>query len=197
MSYLRLSKEDLYRSGNSPHAIKWPEDMGGGYMGSLEIVYHVHCLNLLRQSLFPYYQYYKNDRIFDDPKFAIEERLGKHLLLHPLSLTRDPEGLISGNPGEQLSNWYIDSCLDILRQRLMCDADSSPMAFYWIKGYPRPYPNFNTWHKCRNYDELQDWAAQRHVDRPSSWEALRMATPESDIFDKPPTADMHPRPAGY
>ncbi|KAL9625353.1 MAG: hypothetical protein Q9160_000416 [Pyrenula sp. 1 TL-2023] len=164
LNYLRLDDEDLRRSGNNPHAIRWPEEMGGGYMGSLEVVYHIHCLNLIRRSLFLYYPHYQHDPIFDDPVFSIEERL--------------------------------DGCIDILRQRLICAADSSPMAFYWIKGYPRPYPNFNTWHKCRDYDALQAWAEQQSVGAPPSWDALRRATAEADDeFDGPPRAADHPRPA--
>ncbi|KAF5860365.1 hypothetical protein ETB97_001653 [Aspergillus alliaceus] len=27
----------------------------------------------------------------------------------------------------------------------------------WVEHSPRPYPNFNTWHQCRNFEDIKGW----------------------------------------
>ena len=46
-------------------------------MASLEVVYHMHCLNFLRKASFVDYEYYKNDPVFEDPVFAVGFRISK------------------------------------------------------------------------------------------------------------------------
>ena len=66
------------------------------------------------------------------------------------------------------------------------------MPFYWVKGYPRPYPNWNTWHTCQDYDALIDWTEQHKIPHPARWEDLRaFATHEFDEFLEP---SAHPGP---
>lgn len=48
----------------------------------------------------------------------------------------------------------------------MCKADVGLMTARWIKDDPRPYANFNTWHKCRNFDEVLELAYKHQVTRP-------------------------------
>lgn len=70
----------------------------------------------------------------------------------------------------------------------MCHADVGLMTSHWVKDYPRPYPNFNTWHKCRNFDDVMAYAYARQVTRPlpqkynSTWPVV----PGSKFWDDAP-----------
>lgn len=61
---------------------------------------------------------------------------------------------------------HIDHCIEMTRQNIMCHADVGLMSSHWIKDYPRPYSNFNTWHKCRNFDEVLDLAYKHQIPTP-------------------------------
>ena len=37
---------------------------------------------------------------------------------------------------------------------------------YWVKRYDHPYPDFNTEHKCRDFDAVWRWAQERQVVMP-------------------------------
>ena len=49
---------------------------------------------------------------------------------------------------------HIDHCADMLRQKLMCDADTSLITYNWLYHHRNPHPNFHVQHKCRSYDQL-------------------------------------------
>lgn len=59
---------------------------------------------------------------------------------------------------ENREEWaeHVDHCADMLRQKLMCDADPSLITYSWLKNHYNPHPNFNVEHKCRNFDRLLD-----------------------------------------
>ncbi|KAB8232293.1 uncharacterized protein BDW43DRAFT_312289 [Aspergillus alliaceus] len=40
---------------------------------------------------------------------------------------------------------------------LMCNADVGTILHEWVERSPRPYPNFNTWHQCRNFEDIKGW----------------------------------------
>lgn len=55
-------------------------------------------------------------------------------------------------------------CLDILRQQLMCTVDIAVLGkVWWNRDAPVPFPDFNTKHKCRNYDAIRQWAEERQA----------------------------------
>lgn len=56
-----------------------------------------------------------------------------------------------------------DHCIDIIRQSLMCSADTGIFSYVWVEGYPRPFPDFSVYHKCRNFDVVLDWAKENQV----------------------------------
>ena len=58
----------------------------------------------------------------------------------------------------------LDHCIDILRQVIMCNGDTSLLTFHWVKDNPFPYPDFNTWHQCRNAEQILDWALEHQPD---------------------------------
>lgn len=59
----------------------------------------------------------------------------------------------------------------MLRQVVMCYADTTLLTGVWVKGYPRLSADFNTQHKCRDYEALIDWN-QKRADRPESYDHL-------------------------
>ncbi|KAF2838637.1 hypothetical protein M501DRAFT_975262 [Patellaria atrata CBS 101060] len=133
---------------------KVPEEAGGGYMGSLEVIHHLHCLNFMRKSSIWNHEYYKNR----SAEFTDSDRTTHH---------------------------HFDHCADMLRQKLMCDADVTIIPYRWVKGHADPYPNFNTLHSCRNFDSIREWSVRRQIpDLPSRY-ALH-PLPGEKIWDSPP-----------
>jgi len=61
--------------------------------------------------------------------------------------------------------WHIhaDHCADLLRQKLMCDADEGLISFNWMKNHTLAHPNFNTQHRCRDYQAVYTWARSREM----------------------------------
>ena len=78
------------------------------------------------------------------------------------------------------------------------------MAYYWIEGYMRPYPNMNTWHMCRDHEALMRWTDENKIQAPETWEGMWEAMgdgyqgPEErfKVFGGPLEVDEHPRPKG-
>ena len=75
-----------------------------------------------------------------------------------------------------------DHCIEMIRQNLMCVADVGiiswvlPIAqrwepriydklirYDWVSGWEVPFPDFNTYHKCRNFDTILDWTTSHRV----------------------------------
>ncbi|KAF9477270.1 hypothetical protein BDN70DRAFT_810980 [Pholiota conissans] len=52
---------------------------------------------------------------------------------------------------------HLEHCLEILRQALMCSADTGMITFEWVRGFSGAYPDFNTKHQCRNFEKLIAW----------------------------------------
>jgi hypothetical protein len=53
----------------------------------------------------------------------------------------------------------------MLRQNLMCESDIGVITFHYIPGGADddPWPDFNTWHTCRNFDKVKEWAMENTV----------------------------------
>ena len=51
-----------------------------------------------------------------------------------------------------------DHCTDLLRQKLMCDADVGVLTYYWDEKVSTPRANFNTQHKCRDFEAVLGWS---------------------------------------
>jgi hypothetical protein len=66
-----------------------------------------------------------------------------------------------GVPREQLRG-HLDHCIEMLRMNLMCHADIGVITFHEFpeKGL---WPDFSSWHVCRDYDAIRDWAVQHTV----------------------------------
>jgi len=117
------------KSGLIPSQVQVSDKYGGGFPANVEGLHHLHCLNLLRQSLYYNYDHYHAKK----------------------------EGAFIND--DNIVRLHVSHCLDILRQQLMCTIDVGVLGqVWWNPSAPRAYPDFNTQHKCRNFDAVRQWA---------------------------------------
>ncbi|KAH0330873.1 hypothetical protein KCU71_g40, partial [Aureobasidium melanogenum] len=57
---------------------------------------------------------------------------------------------------------HYTHCLDILRQQIMCTADTGVFGQWWVKDIG-PFVDFNTKHKCKNFEDIRVWAEKKQV----------------------------------
>jgi Mycotoxin biosynthesis protein UstYa len=53
--------------------------------------------------------------------------------------------------------------MDVIRQRLMCTADTELHPYIWAGDPPHVTPDFNRMYKCRNYNDIQEYANQKQA----------------------------------
>ncbi|KAL5358083.1 hypothetical protein BJX96DRAFT_182665 [Aspergillus floccosus] len=126
---LRVPPEAAEEAGIAHDQVKINDKYGGGYIANLEGLHHLHCLNLLRKSLYYNYDYYhaKGEGAFVNDDYIVRK--------------------------------HVSHCLDILRQQLMCTVDVGVLGQIWVwPDDPKPFVDFNTRHKCRNFDAIRQWA---------------------------------------
>ncbi|KAL8756448.1 MAG: hypothetical protein Q9199_002930 [Rusavskia elegans] len=56
-------------------------------------------------------------------------------------------------------------------EKLICDADVGVITYNWVAVRDAPWPNFNTVHKCRNFDGIVEWSKKNNA--PSFGETLK------------------------
>jgi len=141
------------RSGLQPDQVKISQKYGGGYPANVEGLHHLHCLNLLRKSLSWNFEYYR-----------------------ALGL-----GPFSNSP--EILKLHVTHCLDVLRQQLMCSVDVGVLGQVWLQGKtesePHAFVDFNTEHKCRNFDAIREWAEAHQLPE----------TPPEDFLEPPKAGD--------
>lgn len=76
------------------------------------------------------------------------------------------------------TDFYSDHCLEILRLSTQCSADIGVFTFYLLEGDPLPWPELNSWHTCRNFDKVRDWALDNSV---GNMERGDVSPPPSDL----------------
>lgn len=132
---LIVSPSDGPRSGLTPKThVHISPRYGGGYPANVEGLHHLHCLNLLRQALYYNYDYY-----------------------HALS-----QGAFSNE--DHIVRFHVTHCLDILRQQLMCMVDVGVLGQVWtFRDDPSAFVDFNTEHKCRDFEAVRKWAEKKQL----------------------------------
>ncbi|KAL2819571.1 hypothetical protein BDW59DRAFT_181645 [Aspergillus cavernicola] len=131
---IRVPVEEATRSGLAPDQVRINPASGGGYPANIEGLHHLHCLNLLRQSLYYNYDHYhsRGDGAFKNDDYILRR--------------------------------HVSHCLDILRQQLMCTIDIGVLGQVWIHPeHPSPFLDFNTEHRCRNFEDIRDWAERNQL----------------------------------
>ncbi|KAF7885177.1 hypothetical protein EAF00_010995 [Botryotinia globosa] len=59
---------------------------------------------------------------------------------------------------------HMGHCVDMLRRKLMCDADVHLVIYNWLKGHDAPHPNFNTARQCRSFEAVKQYAMDNALD---------------------------------
>ncbi|KAF2206496.1 hypothetical protein CERZMDRAFT_12417, partial [Cercospora zeae-maydis SCOH1-5] len=78
---------------------------------------------------------------------------------------------------------HIRHCLDNIRERIMCSADTGVIPTVWVNEEEN-YPLFGREHKCYSYDALMDWFRNWHRSEPGrsiDW-GRHLSAPPDAIF---------------
>ncbi|EAS34747.3 uncharacterized protein CIMG_00101 [Coccidioides immitis RS] len=77
---------------------------------------------------------------------------------------------------------HVDHCIDIVRQALMCQADTTLITFNDDGALAPVKPDFEATHACQNFDKVHDWAREREFNMTE--EAIRNPKPfRDDLID--------------
>ncbi|KAL8346158.1 hypothetical protein RB601_004036 [Gaeumannomyces tritici] len=132
-----IPESEALASGLGKHHVKRAKEYGGGYFVQVEGLHHLHCLNLVRKSLYFNQKYYK---AVGDSAFGSDE---------------------------QINRYHITHCLDTLRQVLMCNVDTGVLGQVWTlqpeATVVQAFPDFNTLHKCKDYEAVRKWGEEHQV----------------------------------
>lgn len=101
--------------------------------------------------------------------------LGSHHHLHCLYLlhqslhadyysTRSVVWLEMQDPRRRLS--HFDHCVEMLRQYVTCNADTTVVTHHWFEDYPDPVPNQENPRRCVDWDAHWEWQVGRQVPAP-------------------------------
>ncbi|KAF9808679.1 hypothetical protein IEO21_07791 [Rhodonia placenta] len=60
-----------------------------------------------------------------------------------------------------------DHCVNMLRQQLLCVADTGLITYHWVEGRDAPFPDFNTLHKCKDVNKIKEWNRENGVRIPT------------------------------
>ncbi|ETN43878.1 uncharacterized protein HMPREF1541_11009 [Cyphellophora europaea CBS 101466] len=158
---VRIPVERAQEAGLRKDHVQIDPRYGGGYPANVEGLHHLHCLNLVRQTLYFNYDYYR--------------ALG--------------DGAFKNN--DSIVRLHVTHCLDILRQQLMCHADVGVFGQVWYRPspddeIPAPFVDFNTPHKCRNYEDIRKWAEVRQLPRDTPEDFLLPPGPDTVVLDGVP-----------
>ncbi|KAG1813502.1 uncharacterized protein BJ212DRAFT_1365326, partial [Suillus subaureus] len=129
---VRMTLEQLLRTGEkpSPSMARYPDEHGGGYMASVEVIHQLHCLDMIRRASWGEQDNSTSHEFKDSP--------------------------------EVFRRIHLDHCIEMLRQNLMCRGDVTMLTYDWVKGLDRPLPDFNTPHRCRNFEKILNWVDEHH-----------------------------------
>ena len=131
-----IPEDEAEAYGLHPGQVKRIPEQGGGFVAILESTHHLHCLNVLRQGSHFDYPYYREIGL------------------------KTGQGVFADT--EELVRLHYSHCLEMLRQRLLCTADTNVCGQVWVKGYgPLVFANVDR--KCRNYDEITQWASDHQI----------------------------------
>jgi hypothetical protein len=129
-----ITPSEGLKAGLSKHYNQVSQKYGGGYVVGVQGLHSLHCVDVLRKGLWYNYEYYK---------------------VQGQNSFRDPEEYL---------RLHTSHCLDNLRQILMCHVDIGIVGQVWFNPKdPRAFPDFNTRHKCKNFDDIRRWATDRQV----------------------------------
>lgn len=80
--------------------------------------------------------------------------------LHCLNMLRQatyPDSYDHNETTPEVWRSHLDHCVEMLRQQIMCTGDVGLLVFHWVEGHVNPWPDYNTWHQCRDYEKILAW----------------------------------------
>ncbi|CAG8981594.1 hypothetical protein HYALB_00009473 [Hymenoscyphus albidus] len=149
--------EEAAASGLDHTKVQINPKYGGGFPANVEGLHHLHCLNLLRQSLYFNYAYYHEKG----------------------------EGAFTND--DMIVKYHVTHCLDIIRRQLMCKPDTGVLGqIWWDKDAPKAFVDFNTEHKCKNYEAIRQWAEERQIPENVANDFLKHPESKDIIYEEIP-----------
>jgi len=58
---------------------------------------------------------------------------------------------------------HTDHCIEILRQKLMCESDLHVFTYNWVDRATHPWPDFSTTQMCRNFEDVLRWGLEHQA----------------------------------
>ncbi|KZT37528.1 hypothetical protein SISSUDRAFT_1106600 [Sistotremastrum suecicum HHB10207 ss-3] len=58
---------------------------------------------------------------------------------------------------------HVDHCVNILRENIVCNADTTPNVFQWNEDKQMMFPHFDSVHMCRDWDAVKEWTHERQL----------------------------------
>ncbi|CZT11665.1 uncharacterized protein RAG0_15749 [Rhynchosporium agropyri] len=145
------------KSGFKSDQVQINPKYGGGFPANVEGLHHLHCLNLVRKSLYYNIDYYRSQ--------------GKGAFVNK----------------ENIVQYHVSHCLDIIRQQLMCTPDTGLLGqVWWDRNYPKAFVDFNTEHKCKNFDAIRQWAEERQISEETPLDFLKPPQVGDTIYEAIP-----------
>lgn len=135
-NYGWVSSEDLLAVGKDPSTVvKFPSEYGYGDDAYPVLIDVIHKLHCLNRLRKAAHFEYYFGDVFPD-----------------------------GNVTE-LHHLHINHCLTVLRQSLMCDANTDFSTYFWYEGFETPMGDFKIDRKCGDFDGVTSWARQHRTDQ--------------------------------
>lgn len=76
----------------------------------------------------------------------------------------------------------------------MCNADTGVLGQVWFdRESPTAFPDFNTKHKCKNFDDISKWAVEHQVRAGSESQRLYVIVGEPEANVSRPQIGASPR----
>ena len=100
-SLIRLSKDELERSHGPEYAAEYTQELGGGYIATVEIYHYLHCLNMIRKATYMDHYLPRMQEWQDNPL-----------------LTRYHIGMARSRHHRDRTDNIADHCIDNIRQKV-------------------------------------------------------------------------------
>ncbi|KII95582.1 hypothetical protein PLICRDRAFT_34492 [Plicaturopsis crispa FD-325 SS-3] len=136
----RVPKSEAARLPNKTYPVENEKDK---YFVGLDVFHQLHCLNYLREALYPDY--------YPPPEPFTSNTTGATTAAEYAHLEKHRVG-------------HIPHCLGVVRQALMCYSDISTVVWQWDEQIQRVMNRVDVMHTCRDFSKIHDWARDNRLD---------------------------------
>ena len=81
-----------------------------------------------------------------------------------------PEQFATKKAVPEMYERHYEHCIDYLRQGIMCNFDTGIIPYNWVLDNQQPTPNGNTWHKCVDWNKVEDVLEDMSVEMPEGFQ---------------------------